>query len=121
MLQASDEPLATVYDVAVLDLDGVVYVGQHAVPGAPEALVDAEAQGMHLAFITNSAARTPQTVGQHLRELGIPARDDEVVTSAQAAARMMSGLVPAGAAELDPHQGLLIDQGRRDGPGYSVP
>lgn len=98
MLKACPEPLATAYDVAVLDLDGVVYVGRHAVPGAAEALVEAEALGMHLAFITNSAARPPETVGTHLRELGIPARDEEVVTSAQAAARLMAGLVPAGAA-----------------------
>lgn len=96
MLQACLEPLATAYDVAVLDLDGVVYVGRAAVPGAAEALVDAEELGMHLAFITNSAARPPEEVGAHLRELGIPARDDEVVTSAQAAARMMAGLVPPG-------------------------
>lgn len=96
MLPASAEPLALAYDVAVLDLDGVVYVGRHAVAGAAEALVEAEALGMHLAFITNSAARPPAEVGAHLRELGIPARDAEVVTSAQAAARMMAGLVPAG-------------------------
>lgn len=98
MLAACPEPLATAYDVAVLDLDGVVYVGRHAVPGAAEALVEAEALGMHLAFITNSAARRAETVGAHLRELGIPARDEEVVTSAQAAARVMAGLVPGGSA-----------------------
>lgn len=98
MLRACSQPLATAYDVAALDLDGVVYVGRHAVPGAAEALLDAEALGMHLAFITNNAARTTADIGAHLRELGIPARDDEVVTSAQAAARMMAGLVPAGSA-----------------------
>ena len=38
MLGSSERPLREAYDVAVLDLDGVVYVGPDAVPGAPEAL-----------------------------------------------------------------------------------
>lgn len=90
MLGASDRPLREAYDVAVLDLDGVVYVGPDAVPGAPEALNDAQSQGMHLAFVTNNAARPPAEVGEHLRRLGVDAHDEDVVTSAQAAARLLS-------------------------------
>ena len=37
MLGHSDAPLSSAYDLAMLDLDGVVYVGAHAVPGAPRA------------------------------------------------------------------------------------
>ena len=90
MLGSCGEPLSSAYDVAVLDLDGVVYVGADAVPGAPDALNAAQAGGMHLAFVTNNAARTPDTIGDHLRELGIQAHDEDVVTSAQAAARLLS-------------------------------
>ncbi len=89
-LGSSDQPLTSTYDVAVLDLDGVVYVGPDAVPGAPEALNAAQSGGMHLAFVTNNAARTPDEVGEHLRELGVDAHDEDVVTSAQAAARLLS-------------------------------
>ncbi|MGZ4436752.1 MAG: HAD-IIA family hydrolase [Nocardioides sp.] len=97
MLQATDKPLSEAYDVAMLDLDGVVYIGPDAVPGAPEHLTRAHEAGMHLAFVTNNAARPPATVAEHLRELGVPAEDDDVVTSAQAAARMLSERLPAGA------------------------
>lgn len=97
MLASCDGVLADHYDLAALDLDGVVYVGQHAVDGAPQALARAADRGMHLAFITNNAARTPAMVGAHLRELGIPADDDDVVTSAQAAARLVAAQVPSGA------------------------
>ena len=90
-LGSSDQPLSAAYDVAVLDLDGVVYVGPDAVPGAPEALNKAQQSGMHLAFVTNNAARTPDTVGDHLRRLGVDAHDEDVVTSAQAAARLLAG------------------------------
>lgn len=96
MLGSSDQPLSTAYDVAVLDLDGVVYVGPDAVEGAPEALNRAQSGGMHLAFVTNNAARPPATVGEHLRELGVDARDEDVVTSAQAAARLLARQLPAG-------------------------
>ena len=91
-------PLSAAYDVAVLDLDGVVYVGRDAVPGAPEALNEAQSSGMHLAFVTNNAARPPSAVGEHLRELGVDARDEDVVTSAQAAARLLAVGCPRGAA-----------------------
>ena len=57
---------SSVYDVALLDLDGVVYVGPDAVPGVPEALAAARTAGMRLGFVTNNAARTPEEVAAHL-------------------------------------------------------
>ena len=52
----------------------------------PDVLAQARDLGMTLAFVTNNAARTPADVGRHLRELGVEARAEDVVTSAQAAA-----------------------------------
>lgn len=92
--------LAVRHDVALLDLDGVLYVGPDAVPGAPEALAAVRTAGMGVAFVTNNAARTPETVAAHLTGLGIPAEPDSVVTSAQAAATMVAAEVPAGSAVL---------------------
>lgn len=89
--------LCATYDVAVLDLDGVVYVGRSAVDGAIAGISAAQAAGMHLAFVTNNAARPPHAVGEHLRHLGLDASDHDVVTSAQAAARVVAAHVPAGA------------------------
>ncbi|MDI6912419.1 HAD-IIA family hydrolase [Nocardioides sp.] len=96
MLGTSEQVLCRAYDLAMLDLDGVVYVGGNAVPGAPEHLAEARAAGMRLAFITNNAGRSPGTVAGHLRELGVPAQDADVVTSAQAAARLVLERVGAG-------------------------
>ena len=89
MLGSSDEALCSSYDLAMLDLDGVVYVGGAAVPEAPGRLSTVRERGMRLAFITNNASRTPSQVVEHLRELGIEAQPDDVVTSAQAAARVL--------------------------------
>ena len=99
-LAGSARPLAEVYDVALLDLDGVVYIGTDAVPGAPEALAAARAAGMQLAFVTNNAARTPEAVARHLTELGIDASPREVVSSAQAAAHYLADQLAPGAKVL---------------------
>jgi glycerol 3-phosphatase-2 len=91
---------STIYDVALLDLDGVVYVGPAAVPGVPEALTAARAAGMRLGFVTNNAARTPEEVAAHLTELGVPALPSDVITSSQAAATVVAGLLEPGARVL---------------------
>jgi HAD superfamily hydrolase (TIGR01450 family) len=80
----------------MLDLDGVVYVGGVAVPGAPEHLAAAREQGMRLAFITNNASRPPGVVAEHLTELGVEAEAADVVTSSQAAARVLVDRYGAG-------------------------
>ena len=91
------DPLWTVYDVAMLDLDGVVYIGGQAVPGAPGQLAAAAEAGMNLAFVTNNASRSPTTVARRLSQMGVPAAASDVVTSAQAAARLVAGAVEPGA------------------------
>ena len=83
-------PLAEAYDLAMLDLDGVVYVGPEVVPGVPAHLRRAAEKGMALAYVTNNASRPPDDVAAHLRRLGVPAQPSDVVTSAQAAARLVS-------------------------------
>ena len=96
-LATSNEPLSSVYDLAMLDLDGVVYVGADAVPGAAEALAAASDAGMTLAYVTNNASRTPSDIAEHLRELGMPGvKDSDVVTSAQAVAHLIADAVPSG-------------------------
>lgn len=99
-LRGSDTPLCECFDVALLDLDGVVYVGREAVSTAPAALREARARGMRLAFVTNNAARPPQAVAEHLTELGIPADPGDVITSAQAAAHYLAERLPTGSRVL---------------------
>ena len=93
-------PLGEVYDVALLDLDGVVYLGGVGIPGAPQALTQARGHGMRLAFVTNNASRSPSAIAQQLISLGIAASPADVVTSAQAAARLIAERLPSGSAVL---------------------
>ena len=100
-LQGCAAAPATTYDTALLDLDGVVYLGKTAVSGAPDLLSGARAAGMRLAFVTNNASRTPEEVAAHLTDLGVPATPDEVVTSSMAAAHLL-------AAQLAPGSPVLV-------------
>jgi HAD superfamily hydrolase (TIGR01450 family) len=84
----------------VCDLDGVVYRGDGEVPGAPTALQDIAARGVHVLYATNNASRVPSEVAEHLRRLRAPARDVDVVTSAEAGAAIVAEKVPAGSAVL---------------------
>lgn len=99
-LRGSPGPLTSAYDVALVDLDGVVYRGPHALPGAAVALGQARAAGLRLAFVTNNATRSPAEVAAHLRSLSIPADARDVVTAGQAAVRVLRRLVTADARVL---------------------
>lgn len=97
-LASTDRPLVVSHDAVLLDLDGVVYRGGDAVPGAVEALN--AARGVRLAYLTNNANRPPEAVAAHLCELGLAATVDDIVTSAQAIAGVIAANVPAGARVL---------------------
>ena len=86
--------LAEAYDVLLFDLDGVVYIGGTAIPGAPEALHKAAQAGAHVAYVTNNASRTPAAIAALLSGMGAPVTEADVVTSAQAAARLLADKLP---------------------------
>lgn len=88
--------LVSSFDAVLSDLDGVVYAGPHAIPGAVESLRRLGTVGVGLGYVTNNASRTPAQVAAHLRELGAPAEDHQVVSSSQAAGDLLAGLLPAG-------------------------
>jgi len=99
-LRGSADPLTKAYDAALLDLDGVVYLGGNAIPGVAMALSEARGSGMQLAFVTNNASRSPSAIAAQLTSLGIAATAADVVTSAQAAAHLIADRLPAGAPVL---------------------
>jgi glycerol-1-phosphatase len=92
--------LISLFDVLLADLDGVVYAGPHAIPGAVESLQQLAGLGIGLGYVTNNASRTPAQVAAHLRELGAPAADNQVVSSSQAAADLLSTMLAPGAKVL---------------------
>lgn len=100
------------HDVLLLDLDGTVYQGAEAIPGAREALETGESR---LFYVTNNASRSPASVAVHLRELGFAATEAEVVTSSQSGARLVAEHVAAGSAVLVVGTEALADEVRQVG------
>lgn len=94
------QPIIDAYDAALFDLDGVIYLGPEPVPGAAEGVAGLRARGAKIGFVTNNAARTPASVAEHLRDLGIDAKTSDVVTSAQAGAHLLRERFGAGAKVL---------------------
>ena len=92
--------LADDYDLIGFDLDGVVYRGSDPVPGARETINELRLRGVRLGFVTNNAQRSPGEVADHLCRLGIDATTTDVVTSAQATARIMAADLGSGSEVL---------------------
>ena len=89
--------LAQQHDCLLLDLDGTVFRGHEPTPGAVETLAAVESR---ILFVTNNASRSAGQVADHLGELGFSAAPEDVVTSAQSAARLLGEQLPGGAKVL---------------------
>jgi len=83
--------LASTYDCLLLDLDGTVFRGTRPTTGAVQTLQEVQTRKL---YVTNNASRSADEVASHLRDLGFIASGDDVVTSAQAAARLLAALLP---------------------------
>ncbi|MEN9910698.1 MAG: hypothetical protein RLZZ441_266 [Actinomycetota bacterium] len=104
-------------DVIFADLDGVVYTGEESIRYAVESLNVASANH-RVAYITNNASRTAENVAAHLRDLGLTAVADDVVSSPQAAVKILKTLIPAKSTVLViGGEGLIAEV---DGAGFRV-
>lgn len=92
--------LVSGHDAVLFDLDGVVYLGPQAIPGAADGIARLRERSVPVCFVTNNAARAPQTVVDQLVGLGIPCTTQEVITAGQAGVRMLVQDLAAGSTVL---------------------
>jgi len=80
----------------LLDLSGVLYVGEEAVPGAVESLARLRDAGLPVRFVTNVTRKPFERILQDLRGLGFDISADELLTAPRAARRYLEshGLHP---------------------------
>jgi 4-nitrophenyl phosphatase len=74
----------------VLDLDGVLWLGDQPIYGAADAVARLRANSQRVVFLTNNSSLTVGDYVAKLRAMGVPAEEADVITSAQAAASMMA-------------------------------
>ncbi|QPZ40274.1 HAD-IIA family hydrolase [Paramicrobacterium chengjingii] len=96
-------------DAVLADLDGVVYAGHKAIPHAVESLTRV-AESIRVGYITNNAARTDAVVAEQLRGYGLETTPRDVITSPQAAVRLLRTKVADGALVLVVGGEGLIDE-----------
>ena len=73
-------------DLFLLDLDGTVYLSDTPIAGVREALQGLRAMGKRLVYLTNNSSRTREEYVEKLTRLGLFGAEDDVYTSAHAAA-----------------------------------
>ncbi len=84
------------FDGFLVDLDGVVWVGREAVAGAAEALRELLDGGKEIVFVTNNPGRAASTYAERLREIGVAADEERVVTAGTATAGLAAARLGAG-------------------------
>jgi HAD superfamily hydrolase (TIGR01458 family) len=75
----------------LLDVDGVLHVSGQPIPGAAAAVAELREAGHRLRFVTNSTTRSRSALAEELRRLGVALEDEELQTTARAAARALDG------------------------------
>jgi HAD superfamily hydrolase (TIGR01450 family) len=107
--------LVDAYDLVILDLDGVVYLGEEPIPGAVVAIGRLRQEGPPVLFATNNASRSADEVAVLLTRLGIEATGADVVTSAAVAADALAERLAPGSAVLVVGSEPLAAEVRRAG------
>ena len=107
--------LADRFDLLLLDLDGTVYLGHTPIEHVAESLGVAAEHGARSVYITNNASRPPTEVAAQLTGMGLQLKQQDVLTSPQAAAELLIERHPAGAAVLVVGAPALVDEVRRAG------
>ena len=114
-LKGTDRPLAEAYELALLDLDGVVYRGKNPVEYAADSIRAAERAGMTIEYTTNNSSRFQHVVADQLKGFGLDVEPWQVITSSVVAARMVAKAVPAGAKVQVLGAEHLREEARRNG------
>ncbi len=78
--------IADQFETFLFDLDGVIYLGNEALPDAVDSVNRLHDQDKQIRFLTNDPRPTRDAVASRLRALGIEADKKEIVTTAWASA-----------------------------------
>ncbi len=81
----------------IFDLDGVLYTGDEPVPFAVESVNAFRSRGFTVRFLTNNSSRTRAFYADKLQDMGFQASEDEIMSSASAARRLLLERSPEGA------------------------
>ncbi len=82
LLPSSLTPSLAQLDGFIFDLDGTLYIGDALLPGAAATVAELRRLGKRTLFITNKPVDSRTTYAAKLTKLGIPASEEDIITSA---------------------------------------
>jgi glycerol-1-phosphatase len=85
------------FDGMILDLDGVVWLGESEIVGAAAAIEHLKSEGTRIVFLTNDPRSSRGDYARRLAALGAPVVADDIVTAASALAAVLHEAVDIGA------------------------
>jgi len=78
----------------ILDMDGTIYLSDHALPGAVETIAALRRRGFKVVFISNKPLEPGLAYAAKLTRFGIPTRPEEVITSGSVLSRHLAQVAP---------------------------
>ncbi|MEW5718762.1 MAG: HAD-IIA family hydrolase [Chloroflexota bacterium] len=81
-------------DGFIFDLDGTIYLGEAALPGAVECVRELRQRGKKIIFVSNKPLAPRADYAAKLTRLGIPTPETEIITSAYVLARHLATTAP---------------------------
>jgi len=78
--------LVDLFDGFLIDMDGVVYVGESPTEGSAATILHLKNKGKSILFLTNDPRKSPSEYADKLTKIGIEANSHDVVTSGMAIA-----------------------------------
>ncbi|MHC1783552.1 MAG: HAD-IIA family hydrolase [Anaerolineaceae bacterium] len=80
----------------IIDMDGVLYLGDHPMPRLREFFAFLRERPIPFILATNNSTRTPQEYADKLAGMGVTVSPDEILVSGQATARFLAREYPTG-------------------------
>ncbi len=74
----------------LLDMDGTFFLGERLLPGALDFITLLRQQGKPFLFLTNNSSKDRQQYVEKITRLGLPIQPDQVLTSGEATAQLLS-------------------------------
>ena len=82
--------IADAFDAFLIDLDGVVYIGENLVPGSDEAVRDLFRRGKRVVFLTNNPENSRRHYAAKLGGFGLDVEPSAVLTAGAATAQWIA-------------------------------
>ncbi|MGY4689073.1 TIGR01457 family HAD-type hydrolase [Salibacterium sp. K-3] len=118
--------LRTSYKAYLLDLDGTIYKGTEPIPEAVDFVQKLHDLGIPYLFVTNNSTASPGAVAEKLQQMGVPCREEQVLTTSMAAVSYITSRKSRPSAYVIGESGLkeavrtagIIE--KEEGPDYVV-